>query len=80
MWGCLSPVIQSTSSVSQSMMPSCRVSQATVLGLTALCNDCLGQTQIDGSGEELRYASRKDQLIHRYYPVWLENRNRANNA
>lgn len=55
-------------------------SQATVLGLTALCNDCLGQTQIDGSGEELRYASRKDQLIHRYYPVWLENRNRANNA
>ncbi|WP_455582185.1 FGGY-family carbohydrate kinase [Dysosmobacter sp.] len=55
-------------------------SQATVLGLTALCNDCLGQTQIDGSGEELRYAPRKDQLIHRYYPVWLENRNRANNA
>lgn len=53
--------------------------QATVLGLVSLCNDCLGQSQPACDGNRT-YIPRTNQLIHRYYPVWLENRNRANDV
>lgn len=52
--------------------------QATVLGLTALCNESLGEESVCEQGERITYAPRPGQLIHRYYPLWLENRNRAN--
>ena len=55
-------------------------SQATVLGLVDICNGCLGREDSQEAGEDLCFAPRPGQLIHEYYPVWLENRNRANQA
>lgn len=52
-------------------------SQATVLGLTELCDRALGE-DIPLVGEPLRWTPRADALIHRYYPLWRENRDRAN--
>lgn len=52
--------------------------QATVLGLTALCGEALGGESLSERGERIVCAPRREQLIHRYYPLWLENRNRAN--
>ena len=53
--------------------------QATVLGLVIACNECLGEDSAEAAKPMLRtYVPRPDQLIHRYYPVWLENRSRAN--
>jgi hypothetical protein len=46
-------------------------SQATVLGLTALCNRCLG---------EPGWQPRSAQLLHQYYTAWLENHDRASEA
>ena len=52
---------------------------ATVLGLVIACNECLGEDSAEAAKPMLRtYVPRPDQLIHRYYPVWLENRSRAN--
>lgn len=52
--------------------------QATVLGLISLCNECLGESGPSLQGDAKAYLPRRSQLIHQYYPVWLENRNRAN--
>lgn len=52
-------------------------SQATVQGLTVLCNSCLGEDEAR-TGELIRYQPRQGQLIHEYLPVWRENRDRAN--
>ena len=52
--------------------------QATVNGLISICNEALG---IDSSllvDECIRYTPKKDSLIHKYHPVWLENRMRVN--
>jgi len=52
--------------------------QATVNGLITICNEALG---IDSSllvDECIRYTPKKDSLIHKYHPVWLENRMRVN--
>ncbi len=51
--------------------------QATIMGLTSLCNEWFGE-KLASSGELIVYHPREAQLVHRYYPVWLENRNRAN--
>ena len=51
--------------------------QATVMGLISLCNENFGEVPAS-AGELIVYHPRKAQLIHRYYHVWLENRNRAN--
>lgn len=52
--------------------------QASVQGLTSLCEEYFG----DGaalSGEVCRrFRPETGKLIHAYYPVWLANRNRAN--
>lgn len=52
--------------------------QATVQGLIKLCNNSFS---IEHNFEKENYIVRKpesDSLIHRYYPVWLKNRNTAN--
>ena len=53
--------------------------QATVRGLAKLCARALGDpdtgtAEADSVGAV--YRPRDKQLIHSYYPVWLENRNR----
>lgn len=52
--------------------------QATVQGLTQVCNECLGEANILTQQPKIVYRPREGQLIHRYYPEWLENRNKAN--
>ena len=52
--------------------------QATVQGLISICNETLGLPGGVSGGEKICYIPRKDQLIHAYYPLWMENRNRAN--
>lgn len=52
--------------------------QATVQGLTALCNDCLGEIPVKQGETPQIYRPREGQLIHRYEPEWRENRNLAN--
>lgn len=52
--------------------------QATVQGLISICNETLGLPGGVSGGEKICYIPRKDQLIHTYYPLWMENRNRAN--
>lgn len=52
--------------------------QASVRGLCALCNAYFGLSGGLGGESLRRFRPRTGQLIHAYYPVWLENRNRAN--
>ena len=52
--------------------------QATVQGLVMLCNDCLDETAKTTGTETKIYRPRENQLIHRYEPVWKENRDRMN--
>ena len=52
--------------------------QATVQGLISICNETLGLPGGSSGGEKICFLPRKEQLIHAYYPLWLENRNRAN--
>ena len=52
--------------------------QATVQGLTLVCNECLNEPGPRSGGEWITYDPRTSQLIHQYYPVWLQNRNEAN--
>ena len=52
--------------------------QATVQGLIQLCDETMGEPSLHADGTAIRYTPRKEQLIHRYYLVWLENRNHAN--
>ena len=52
--------------------------QATVNGLVSICNESLGENASLVSEDTVRYCPRKDSLIHKYYPVWLENRMRVN--
>ena len=52
--------------------------QATVQGLIQLCGETMGEPSLHADGTVIRYTPRENQLIHRYYPVWLENRNHAN--
>lgn len=54
--------------------------QATVQGLAQVCNECLGEANVLTEQRQIVYRPRKNQLIHRYYPEWLENRNKANQA
>jgi Sugar (pentulose and hexulose) kinases len=53
--------------------------QATVLGLAAVCAEALGAPGVEpGRAEDVVCRPGDGGLIRRYYPVWLENRNRAN--
>ena len=55
--------------------------QATIAGLVSLCNDRFGlRSGCDGAAAATVYSPRRQQLIHSYYPVWLENRSRANRS
>lgn len=55
-------------------------SQATVEGLTSICNEALSVAN-DNSGKELiQFYPREKQLIHKYYPIWLDNRNKMNGS
>ena len=53
--------------------------QATVQGLVAICNKTLEVT----GGQQSDYIiiePERENLVFRYYPVWQENRNRANDC
>lgn len=52
--------------------------QATLWGLTALCNGYFGLSGALGGELFRRCRPRTGQLIHAYWPQWLANRNRAN--
>ena len=52
--------------------------QATVNGLVRLCNGALGYAQSDVSSEYISYFPRDNQLIHRYHPIWSQNRMSVN--
>lgn len=52
--------------------------QATVMGLTGLCNGHFGLAPAQEDAVQRRYLPRTDQLIHRYWPQWLAARDRAN--
>lgn len=52
--------------------------QATVKGLVSLCNNALGSGCSREASGYFSYFPRRDQLIHSYHPVWLENRSEAN--
>ena len=53
--------------------------QATLLGLTAVCNSAFGiNTLTEAAGRTQRFQPMQDILIHRYHPVWNHNRLRAN--
>jgi len=54
-------------------------SQATVQGLVSICNDTFGVTSEQQCGYTVIEPER-DNLIFKYYPVWSENRNRANDC
>ena len=55
--------------------------QATIAGLVSLCNDRFGlRSGCGGAAAATVYSPRRQQLIHSYYPVWLENRSRANRS
>ena len=52
--------------------------QATVQGLISICNETLGLPGGSSGGGKICFLPRKEQLIHAYYSLWMENRNRAN--
>lgn len=52
--------------------------QATVMGLVAICNEAFGEQPPAAAAAEIVYHPRTNQLIHRHYPVWLQNRTQAN--
>ncbi len=52
--------------------------QATAQGLVLLCNRAMGEEERCGQRKMQRWTPRTEQLIHRYYPVWLVHRDRAN--
>ena len=52
--------------------------QATVRGLVSICNEALGLPDSLSGGGRICFIPRENQLIHTYYPLWLENRDRAN--
>lgn len=52
--------------------------QATAQGLITLCNRAFGKDAVRKKDTVEVYVPETDNLIHEYYPVWLENRNRAN--
>lgn len=52
--------------------------QATAQGLIALCNRAFGNETIKRKNAAAIFVPETENLIHEYYPVWLENRNRAN--
>ncbi len=52
-------------------------SQATVQGLVNICNDSLEVTGEKQTGCKI-YEPEEDNIVFKYYPVWSENRNRAN--
>lgn len=52
--------------------------QATVNGLVSICNESLNVDSKLLSEDIIRYTPRENSLIHKYYPVWLENRMRVN--
>lgn len=52
--------------------------QATVNGLVALCNNALGVHDRCTTNEYTLFTPRTKQLIHSYYPLWNENRLKAN--
>ncbi|MEG1989055.1 MAG: FGGY family carbohydrate kinase [Oscillibacter sp.] len=54
--------------------------QATIRGMTLVCNEYFGVLPSPGGQTPILYFPRGEQLIHRYYPVWLENRNQANQS
>ena len=51
---------------------------ATVNGLVALCDLALGLDKGFVGSEYNSYMPRRNQLIHRYHPLWSENRLKAN--
>ncbi len=53
--------------------------QATLLGLTAVCNKALGiNTLTESTGRNRCFQPQQDKLIHRYHPIWNQNRLHAN--
>ena len=52
--------------------------QATVNGLVALCNSALSLEETKVLSDYISYFPRKNQLIHKYHPVWSANRLFAN--
>lgn len=52
--------------------------QATVNGLVAICNEALGIENALLSEQIITHSPRENTLIHKYYPIWLENRTRVN--
>lgn len=52
--------------------------QATIQGMVAVCNEYFQEQPPENEQEAMVYFPRENQLIHQYYPVWLENRNWAN--
>lgn len=51
--------------------------QATIQGMILVCNEHFQEPPFENR-QPLCYFPRAGQLIHRYHPVWLENRNQAN--
>ena len=53
--------------------------QATLLGLNTVCNRAFGIDAItESTGKTRCFQPRPDMLIHRYHPVWNQNRLYAN--
>lgn len=52
--------------------------QATVAGLVSICNEALGLSSASLSEDITIYKPISNSLIHKYYPLWLENREKAN--
>ena len=52
--------------------------QATINGLVALCNSALGLEENKALSDYISFFPRKNQLIHKYHPVWIKNRLFAN--
>ena len=52
--------------------------QASINGLVALCNSALGLEENKAESEYITYFPRENQLIHKYHPVWSNNRLFAN--
>ncbi len=53
--------------------------QATLRGLTAICNLASGLSAIPAeSGTDRRFLPREGELIHRYHPIWNNRRLYAN--
>ncbi len=55
--------------------------QATVVGLTKLCNHALAEPDPAGQeAEMIRYTPRENSLVHRYHRLWNRNRLALNPA